>query len=156
MCGGGVLIPWCVGVCWEAGVGGGLGVLEEGGGLLLPPPLLLPLQPGPPVLARCLLGGTFPTNLTSSPHPPTPHPTQVISTSGDTHLGGEDFDQRVMEYFIKLIKRKYKKDISGDARALQKLRREAERAKRALSSQHQVSSGGGGGGKGGRLGGGGL
>ena len=31
---------------------------------------------------------------------------QVISTSGDTHLGGEDFDQRVMEYFIKLIKRK--------------------------------------------------
>ena len=63
---------------------------------------------------------------------------EVISTNGDTHLGGEDFDQRVMEYFIKLIKKKYKKDISGDARALQKLRREAERAKRALSSQHQV------------------
>lgn len=51
---------------------------------------------------------------------------------------GEDFDQRVMEYFIKLIKKKYKTDISKDARALQKLRREAERAKRALSSQHQV------------------
>lgn len=63
---------------------------------------------------------------------------EVISTNGDTHLGGEDFDQRVMEYFIKLIKKKYKKDISGDSRALQKLRREAERAKRALSSQHQV------------------
>lgn len=63
---------------------------------------------------------------------------EVISTNGDTHLGGEDFDQRVMEYFIKLIKKKYSKDISGDARALQKLRREAERAKRALSSQHQV------------------
>ena len=63
---------------------------------------------------------------------------EVISTSGDTHLGGEDFDQRVMEYFIKLIKRKYDKDVSKDARALQKLRREAERAKRALSSQHQV------------------
>lgn len=63
---------------------------------------------------------------------------EVLSTSGDTHLGGEDFDQRVMDYFIKLIKRKYKKDVSGDARALQKLRREAERAKRALSSQHQV------------------
>lgn len=63
---------------------------------------------------------------------------EVVSTSGDTHLGGEDFDQRVMEYFIKLIKRKYDKDVSGDARALQKLRREAERAKRALSSQHQV------------------
>ncbi|KAG2494134.1 hypothetical protein HYH03_007772 [Edaphochlamys debaryana] len=63
---------------------------------------------------------------------------EVISTNGDTHLGGEDFDQRVMDYFIKLIKKKYGKDISGDARALQKLRREAERAKRALSSQHQV------------------
>lgn len=43
-----------------------------------------------------------------------------------------------MEYFIKLIKKKYKVDISKDARAKQKLRREAERAKRALSSQHQV------------------
>ena len=63
---------------------------------------------------------------------------QVISTSGDTHLGGEDFDHRVMDYFIKLIKRKYKVDIKGDNRALQKLRREAERAKRALSSAHQV------------------
>ncbi|KIY96078.1 heat shock 70kDa protein 5 [Monoraphidium neglectum] len=63
---------------------------------------------------------------------------EVIATHGDTHLGGEDFDQRVMEYFIKLIKKKYSKDITGDARALQKLRREAERAKRALSSQHQV------------------
>ncbi|KAF8060359.1 BIP5 [Scenedesmus sp. PABB004] len=63
---------------------------------------------------------------------------EVIATHGDTHLGGEDFDQRVMEYFIKLIKKKYKVDVSKDARALQKLRREAERAKRALSSQHQV------------------
>ena len=43
-----------------------------------------------------------------------------------------------MDYFIKLIKKKYKTDISKDSRALQKLRREAERAKRALSSQHQV------------------
>ena len=63
---------------------------------------------------------------------------QVISTSGDTHLGGEDFDHRVMDYFIKLIKKKHKTDISKDSRALQKLRREAERAKRALSSQHQA------------------
>ena len=44
----------------------------------------------------------------------------------------------MMDYFIKLIKKKYKVDISKDSRALQKLRREAERAKRALSSQHQV------------------
>jgi heat shock protein 5 len=63
---------------------------------------------------------------------------EVVSTAGDTHLGGEDFDHRVMEYFMKLIKKKYKVDISKDNRALQKLRREAERAKRALSSQHQV------------------
>jgi heat shock protein 5 len=63
---------------------------------------------------------------------------EVVSTSGDTHLGGEDFDHRVMDYFMKLVKRKYKVDISKDNRALQKLRRETERAKRALSSQHQV------------------
>ena len=63
---------------------------------------------------------------------------EVVATHGDTHLGGEDFDQRVMQYFIKLIKKKYSKDISKDARALQKLKREVEKAKRALSSQHQV------------------
>ncbi|AQK67856.1 Luminal-binding protein 2 [Zea mays] len=63
---------------------------------------------------------------------------EVLATNGDTHLGGEDFDQRIMEYFIKLIKKKYSKDISKDNRALGKLRREAERAKRALSNQHQV------------------
>ena len=63
---------------------------------------------------------------------------EVVSTNGDTHLGGEDFDQRIMDYFMKLIKRKYSKDVSKDPRARQKLRREAERAKRALSSQHQV------------------
>ena len=63
---------------------------------------------------------------------------EVVSTNGDTHLGGEDFDQRIMDYFMKLIKRKYSKDVSKDPRARQKLRREAERAKRALSNQHQV------------------
>ncbi|KAK9691922.1 hypothetical protein RND81_09G229000 [Saponaria officinalis] len=63
---------------------------------------------------------------------------EVLSTSGDTHLGGEDFDHRVMDYFIKLVKKKYNKDISKDNKALGKLRRECERAKRALSSQHQV------------------
>jgi len=63
---------------------------------------------------------------------------EVISTSGDTHLGGEDFDQRVMEYFLKLIKKKFNKDIGDDKKAMAKLRRESERAKRALSSQHQV------------------
>ncbi|KAE8702662.1 Mediator of RNA polymerase II transcription subunit 37a [Hibiscus syriacus] len=63
---------------------------------------------------------------------------EALSTSGDTHLGGEDFDHRVMDYFIKLIKKKYNKDISKDNKVLGKLRRECERAKRALSSQHQV------------------
>ncbi|PKA55769.1 Luminal-binding protein 5 [Apostasia shenzhenica] len=63
---------------------------------------------------------------------------EVLATNGDTHLGGEDFDQRIMEYFIKLIKKKHGKDISKDNRALGKLRRECERAKRALSNQHQV------------------
>ncbi|CAI9772541.1 unnamed protein product [Fraxinus pennsylvanica] len=63
---------------------------------------------------------------------------EVLATNGDTHLGGEDFDHRIMEYFIKLIKKKHGKDISNDNRALGKLRRECERAKRALSSQHHV------------------
>ncbi|KAJ8443543.1 hypothetical protein Cgig2_017026 [Carnegiea gigantea] len=63
---------------------------------------------------------------------------EVLATSGDTHLGGEDFDRRIMEYFIKVVKKKHGKDISKDNRALGKLRRECERAKRALSSQHQV------------------
>merc|ERR1712153_103393 len=63
---------------------------------------------------------------------------EVVSTNGDTHLGGEDFDQRIVEYFIKLIKKKHGKDVSSDVKAVQKLRREAERAKRSLSNQHQV------------------
>jgi len=58
---------------------------------------------------------------------------EVIATSGDTHLGGADFDQRVMDYFIKLIKKKHNKDISTDKRAIQKLKREVENAKRNLS-----------------------
>lgn len=64
---------------------------------------------------------------------------EVVATNGDTHLGGEDFDQRVMEHFIKLFQKKEKKDIGKDKRAMQKLRREVELAKRALSSTHQVS-----------------
>lgn len=63
---------------------------------------------------------------------------EVLATNGDTHLGGEDFDQRVMQYFIKAMKKKNDVDISGDKKALQKLRREVERVKRALSSQPQA------------------
>ena len=54
-------------------------------------------------------------------------------------LGGEDFDQRVMEHFIKLYKKKKGKDLRKDNRAVQKLRREVEKAKRALSAAHQVT-----------------
>ena len=57
---------------------------------------------------------------------------EVIATNGDTHLGGEDFDQRVMEHFIKLIKKKYNKDISQDKRAIQKLKREVEKVNNLL------------------------
>jgi len=60
---------------------------------------------------------------------------EVVATNGDTHLGGEDFDNRVMEHFIKLFKKKSGKDIRKDNRAVQKLRREVEKAKRTLSTQ---------------------
>jgi len=63
---------------------------------------------------------------------------EVLATNGDTHLGGEDFDQRVMEHFIKIIKQKFNVDLNGNHRALAKLRRECEKAKRALSSVHEV------------------
>merc|ERR1711871_559476 len=63
---------------------------------------------------------------------------EVLATNGDTHLGGEDFDQRVMQYFIKMFKKKNGADIGKDKRAMQKLRKEVERVKRTLSSQHQA------------------
>jgi len=63
---------------------------------------------------------------------------EVLATNGDTHLGGEDFDQRVMDYFLKLIQKKHSVDLSKDLKAVAKLRREVEKAKRALSSVHQV------------------
>ncbi|CAI0454277.1 unnamed protein product [Linum tenue] len=63
---------------------------------------------------------------------------QVLATGGDTHLGGGDFDQRVVDYFIDVIKKRYDKDVSEEPKALGKLRRECERAKRVLSSQMQT------------------
>merc|ERR1712230_290267 len=63
---------------------------------------------------------------------------EVVATNGDTHLGGEDFDQRVMEHFIKVFNKKTGKDMSKDKRSLQKLRKEVEKTKRALSSTHQA------------------
>jgi heat shock protein 5 len=63
---------------------------------------------------------------------------EVLATNGDTHLGGEDFDQRVMQYFIKMLKKRDQVDLTTDKRGMQKLRREVERVKRTLSTQHQA------------------
>lgn len=86
------------------------------------------------ILVFDLGGGTFDVSLLTIDN----GVFEVVATNGDTHLGGEDFDQRVMEHFIKLYKKKKGKDIRKDNRAVQKLRREVEKAKRALSSQHQA------------------
>ena len=59
---------------------------------------------------------------------------EVKATAGDTHLGGEDFDNRLVEYFVDEFKRKYGKDIRGNVRALKRLKIACERAKRTLSS----------------------
>uniref|UniRef100_A0A673TG16 Endoplasmic reticulum chaperone BIP n=1 Tax=Suricata suricatta TaxID=37032 RepID=A0A673TG16_SURSU len=86
------------------------------------------------ILVFDLGGGTFDVSLLTIDN----GVFEVVATNGDTHLGGEDFDQRVMEHFIKLYKKKTGKDVRKDNRAVQKLRREVEKAKRALSSQHQA------------------
>merc|ERR1712183_923123 len=64
---------------------------------------------------------------------------EVKSTAGDTHLGGEDFDNRLVNHFIQEFKRKNKKDISGSKRAVRRLRTACERAKRTLSSSTQAA-----------------
>ena len=83
------------------------------------------------ILVFDLGGGTFDVSLLTIDN----GVFEVVSTNGDTHLGGEDFDNRVMEHFIKLFKKKSGKDIRKDNRAVQKLRREVEKAKRTLSTQ---------------------
>jgi len=64
---------------------------------------------------------------------------EVKSTAGDTHLGGEDFDNRMVNHHINEFKRKFKKDISNNKRAVRRLRTACERAKRTLSSSTQAS-----------------
>ncbi|CAN1237488.1 Heat shock 70 kDa protein BIP2 [Linum grandiflorum] len=76
------------------------------------------------ILVYDLGGGTFDVSILEIEH----DDFKVLATGGD-------FDQRVMKYFIDLIKRKYKKDVGGDRKAIAKLRKECERAKRALSGQ---------------------
>ncbi|KAF5102550.1 hypothetical protein D0Z03_000399 [Geotrichum reessii] len=64
---------------------------------------------------------------------------EVKATAGDTHLGGEDFDHRLVNHFVAEFKRKHKKDLSTNQRALRRLRTACERAKRTLSSSAQTS-----------------
>ena len=64
---------------------------------------------------------------------------EVKSTAGDTHLGGEDFDNRMVNFFVQEFKRKHKKDLATNKRALRRLRTACERAKRTLSSSSQAS-----------------
>merc|ERR1712100_525036 len=63
---------------------------------------------------------------------------EVKATAGDTHLGGEDFDNRMVDYFLTEFKRKFKKDLKSNQRALRRLRTACERAKRTLSSSTQA------------------
>merc|ERR1711913_102628 len=64
---------------------------------------------------------------------------EVKSTAGDTHLGGEDFDNRMVDHFVSEFKRKHKKDLSGNKGALRRLRTACERAKRTLSASAQAN-----------------
>merc|ERR1719450_297936 len=64
---------------------------------------------------------------------------EVKATAGDTHLGGEDFDNRMVNHFVQEFKRKHKKDLTGNKRALRRLRTACERAKRTLSASTQTS-----------------
>lgn len=86
------------------------------------------------ILVFDLGGGTFDVSLLTIDN----GVFEVVATSGDTHLGGEDFDQRLIDYFVKLYKKKEGKDITKDDRAVQKLRREVEKAKRTLSTEHST------------------
>merc|ERR1719192_1460724 len=85
------------------------------------------------ILVYDLGGGTFDVSLLTIDN----GVFEVVATNGDTHLGGEDFDQRVMQHFIKIFQKKHGKDMSKDKKAIQKLRSGVEKLKRALSSAHQ-------------------
>jgi heat shock protein 5 len=86
------------------------------------------------IIVYDLGGGTFDVSLLSIDD----GVFEVLATAGDTHLGGEDFDNRVIEYFIKSYKKKTGTDVSKNLRALGKLKREVEKAKRTLSSQQST------------------
>ncbi|KAM5531093.1 hypothetical protein V8D89_015258 [Ganoderma adspersum] len=83
------------------------------------------------IIVYDLGGGTFDVSLLSIED----GVFEVLATAGDTHLGGEDFDNRVIDYLVALYRRKTGTDVSGDLHAMGKLKREVEKAKRTLSSQ---------------------
>merc|ERR1711939_519441 len=83
------------------------------------------------IIVYDLGGGTFDVSLLSIED----GVFEVLATAGDTHLGGEDFDQRVSDYFVKLYNKKNNVDITKDLKTMGKLKREVEKAKRTLSSQ---------------------
>jgi len=83
------------------------------------------------IIVYDLGGGTFDVSLLSIDN----GAFEVLSTAGDTHLGGEDFDQRVISHFTKLYNKKHSVDITKDLKTMGKLKREVEKAKRTLSSQ---------------------
>jgi len=87
------------------------------------------------ILVFDLGGGTFDVTLLSIDN----GVFEVRATSGNTHLGGEDFDHRLMDFCISQFKRRSNIDVSGDKRALQRLRKACEGAKRTLSSQTSAS-----------------
>ncbi|CAN6472167.1 unnamed protein product [Victoria cruziana] len=87
------------------------------------------------VLVFDLGGGTFDVSLVTIEQ----GSIEVRSTAGDTHLGGEDFDNRLVAHFVEEFKKKHKKDLSVNAKALSRLRAHCERAKRVLSSTLRTS-----------------
>ena len=87
------------------------------------------------ILVFDLGGGTFDVSLLTSDS----GVFEVVSTNGDTHLGGEDFDHRVLDYLLKKIKKQHGKDLKNDKTVIQKLKTEIEKAKRHLSSSLQAT-----------------
>jgi L1 cell adhesion molecule like protein len=87
------------------------------------------------VLIFDLGGGTFDVSLLSIDE----GVFEVKATAGDTHLGGEDFDQRMMDHFVKEFKRQHKHDLTQSDRAVRRLRTACERAKRTLSSSTKAN-----------------
>merc|ERR1719188_1516344 len=85
------------------------------------------------ILVYDLGGGTFDVSLLTIDN----GVFEVVATNGDTHLGGEDFDQHVMQHFMKVFQKRHGKDMSKDKCAIQKVRREVEKTKRALRLTHE-------------------